>query len=75
MKNNLCDKTFIESSDMHNFFCELAWLTQVHSIFLIKCYFHDFTLQYRVNSKLSFSFFFKIIPMSFVSQLKLTRVD
>ena len=39
MRNNLWDKNIIESYDVRNFHCEFAWLTRVHSIFLIKCWF------------------------------------
>ena len=66
MKNNFRNKKYIEFDDVYNFLCEFAWLTQVHYVFL----------QYEVNSELSFSIcLFKIIPISFVSQPKLTQVD
>lgn len=44
MKNNLCDKKIIESDNVHDLHCELAWLTQVHFIYLIKYFFIDFVL-------------------------------
>jgi hypothetical protein len=39
MKNNLYDKKFIESSNVYNFHCEFAWLTQVHSFFYNQMFF------------------------------------
>ena len=32
MKNNLLDKEFIESDDIHDFLCEFVWLTRVYLV-------------------------------------------
>jgi hypothetical protein len=48
MKNNLYDKKkFIECDDVHDLYREFTWLTRVHLVFLIKCYFFtNFILQH-----------------------------
>ena len=57
MKNNLLDKEFIESDDIHDFLCLVdsslfSWLK------FILLYFIDFILQHWINPELSFLIFF-----------------
>ena len=57
MKNNLLDKEFIESDDIHDFLCLVD-----SSLFswrkFILLYFIDFILQHWINLELSFLIFF-----------------
>jgi hypothetical protein len=78
MRNNLWDKNIIESYDVRNFHCEFAWLTRVHSIFLIKCWFSlisSFNIKLVQDWAFQFVFFFQDYLYKLYKSPNLIQVD